>query len=359
MTYEANESLTAWVRLTRIPGIGGAAQRSLLKRFGSPEAVFQTDVVGLSEVVPQRFAQALRSHDCAQDIDAALRWAEQPGNSILTLADAEYPSRLLETADPPTLLYAKGNVGLLNSPGVAIVGSRNPTPQGSRDAESFAGALADAGVTVISGLAAGIDAAAHRGGLKGRGSTVAVVGTGADRVYPASNHDLAQRLASDGLLVSEFPLGTPAIGSNFPRRNRIISGLSIGVLVVEAAMRSGSLITARLAAEQGRDVFAMPGSIHSPLSKGCHRLIKEGAKLVESAEDVLSELGLGAPSESADTSDPEPDSLLGALGFDPCDIDTIAERSGLTPELLSAMLLQLELDGQVAKLPGGRYQRVV
>lgn len=359
MISEANGSLAAWVRLTRIPGVGGATQRALLKRFGSPETVFETDIGTLSEIVPRPVASVLRSQDCSEEIEAVCRWTEEPGNRILTLADADYPGRLLETADPPTLLYAKGRVELLSAPAVAIVGSRNPTPQGAKDAEVFAETLAASGVTVVSGLAAGIDAAAHRGGLKGKGSTVAVIGTGADRVYPARNHELAQRIASDGVLVSEFPLGTPAVGSNFPRRNRIISGLAIGVLVVEAAMRSGSLITARLAGEQGRDVFAIPGSIHSPLSKGCHRLIKEGAKLVEAAEDILCELGMAAESASTDTLAPETDDLLNVVGFDPCDVDTIATRSGLTPERLSAMLLELELDGRVARLPGGRYQRVV
>ena len=227
------------------------------------------------------------------------------------------------------------------------------------NAEAFAASVSRAGLTVVSGLALGIDAAAHRGGLAGHGSTVAVIGTGADRVYPARNRDLAQRIAVDGVIVSQFPLGTPALASNFPRRNRVISGLARGVLVVEAAERSGSLITARLAAEQGRDVFAIPGSIHSPLSKGCHRLIKDGAKLADDARDILDELGVAAmPALQREQPRQEDDRLLDLMGFDPCDMDVLAVRSGLTVDRLSAMLLELELDGRIASLPGARFQRM-
>jgi DNA processing protein len=251
---------------------------------------------------------------------------------------------------------------------VAIVGSGNATPQGIANAEAFAASLAGVGLTVVSGLALGIDAAAHRGALSAAGdcagSTIAVIGTGADRIYPARNRELARSIATRGAIVSEFALNTPALAANFPRRNRVIAGLAHGCLVVEAAARSGSLITARLAAEAGREVFAIPGSIHSPLAKGCHQLIKQGAKLVESAQDILEELGWRAavaaptPSIGAVAVDAAAARLLALLGPDPCDVDTLAARSGLTPEALLAMLLQLELEGHVANLPGGRYQRI-
>ncbi len=285
-------------------------------------------------------------------------WLAQPGNSLLTLADEDYPRSLLEIADPPAVLYCKGRRALLGQACLGIVGSRNATPQGLRDAEAFAHALSDAGLTIVSGLALGIDAAAHRGGLAGLGSSIAVVGTGLDRVYPARNKALAHHLAEDGLIVSEFPLGTPPLPNHFPRRNRLISGLSRGVLVVEAAPDSGSLITARVATEQGRDVFAIPGSIHSPLARGCHTLIKQGAKLVESAADILDELAwqqrLAPPELPEILADP----LLGAFDGAPTTLDTLAQRSGLTLDALSAKLLTLELEGRIAALPGGRYQRI-
>ncbi|HMJ48947.1 MAG TPA: DNA-processing protein DprA, partial [Burkholderiales bacterium] len=239
------------------------------------------------------------------------------------------------------------------------VGSRNATPQGIANAESFARNLSDAGLTILSGLAVGIDAAAHRGGLKGAASSVAVLGTGLDIVYPARNRDLAHMLADNGALVSEFPLGTPAIASNFPRRNRVISGMARGCLVVEAAVSSGSLITARLALEQGREVFAIPGSIHSPLSKGCHALIKQGAKLAESAQDILEEIGWQKTPETIQAAGTEKASpLLEHLGFDPCNIDTLCARSQLSPDAVTALLLELELAGRVAALPGGLFQRL-
>jgi DNA processing protein len=359
-----DNDLAAWLHLTLAPGIGGEAQRKLLSAFGLPGRIFSTSVVTLARTIPLKQAEQLFSHDSQEKIDAALAWAAEPGNTILTLADAAYPQRLLDAPDPPTVLYVKGRTELLNAPALAIVGSRNATPQGESNAEAFAAALADAGLTIVSGLALGIDAAAHRGGLRGKGSTIAVIGTGIDRVYPARNQSLARDIAEHGAIVSEFPLGTPALRENFPRRNRIISGLARGCLVVEAAERSGSLITARLAGEQGRDVFAIPGSIHSPLSKGCHKLIKQGAKLVDDARDILDELGLAtatatdktaaaAPAITAETA-----RLLDSIGFDPCDMDTLASRSGLTAERLYAILLQMELDGRIASLPGGRFQRI-
>jgi DNA processing protein len=296
-------------------------------------------------------------------IDAALLgrtldWLAEPGNALLTLADAEYPPLLLEIPDPPLLLYVNGRPALLAHPAIAVVGSRNATAQGVANAERFSEALSQAGLCVVSGMALGIDTAAHRGALRGPGSTVAVIGTGADVVYPSRNRALAHDIAAGGCLISEYPLGMPGIAANFPRRNRIISGLSRGVLVIEAAAQSGSLITARLAGEQGRDVFAVPGSIHSPLTKGCHLLIRQGAKLVESAQDILEELGsYGSPARSA--LPPPPSELLRQIGFDPVDADALATRCALDRAELGTQLLMLEMDGLIERLPGGAYQRVV
>lgn len=353
------DGLAAWLRLTLIPGIGGETQRKLLAAFGLPEAIFAAGRLATRAVVGDR-ADLLFDFDPAEDVDRNLAWASQPGQRIVTLADADYPRALLEIADPPSVLYVRGNIELLHRRGLAVVGSRNATPQGMQTAENFSRALAAQGLTIISGLALGIDAAAHRGALAAGGKTIAVIGTGADRIYPARNRDLALAIAEHGAIVSEFPLGTPAIASNFPRRNRIISGLSRGVLVVEAAPESGSLITARLAAEQGREVFAIPGSIHSPVARGCHRLIKQGAKLVETAQDVLEEFG-NYP-EPADVpavlSDECENAVLSALGHDPCTLDDLVERTGLTADRLLTELLTLELAGSIATLPGNRYQRL-
>lgn len=354
--------LADWLRLTLAPGIGGETQRRLLSAFGLPGHIFSASAAVLADTISHKQAGLLLQHDSAEDVAKALAWSNEAGNAILTLADTAYPQCLLDAPDPPTVLYVKGRVELLNAPALAIVGSRNATPQGESNAEAFAAALANAGLTIVSGLALGIDAAAHRGGLRGVGSTIAVIGTGIDRVYPARNQALARDIAASGAIISEFPLGTPALRENFPRRNRVISGLARGCLVVEAAERSGSLITARLAGEQGRDVFAIPGSIHSPLSKGCHKLIKQGAKLVDNAGDILEELGLPAQIETnaaaASALNAETASLLDCIGHDPLDVDTLASRSGLTAEKLYAILLQMELDGRIASLPGGRFQRI-
>ncbi len=357
--------LASWLRLTLIPGIGGEARRALLKACGLPQAIFEASAQALSAIIDPALAERLLRHECKADIEAALIWAAQPCNHLLTLADADYPQSLLSSDDPPLLLYAKGNAATLNRPMLAVVGSRNATAQGLRDAEAFARALGEAGLTIVSGLALGIDAAAHRGALATVAGTVAVVGTGADRIYPARNEALAREIAGKGVVISEFPLGTPALASNFPRRNRIIAGLGLGCLVVEAALRSGSLITARLAAESGREVFAIPGSIHSPLSRGCHQLIRQGAKLVESAQDILEELRWEAPAAASTagkgTSVALNDSeqqVLAFLGHAPCALDTLSARSGLTPADLLAMLLPMELAGRVAQLPGGLYQRL-
>ena len=287
------EELAAWVRLVLTPGIGIRTAHKMLVAYGLPQNIFMASYQELQRIVSPQIADAIcapLSETIREQIGKTERWLDEPGNTILTLADRRYPGSLLEIPDPPLMLYVKGRVELLSKPSIAIVGSRNATAQGCIDAEKFGCSLSDAGLTIISGLALGIDAAAHRGGLKGSGSTVAVIGTGADIIYPARNRELAHQIAREGCIVSEFPLGTGPLASNFPRRNRVISGLSGGILVVEAAARSGSLITARTAIDQGRDVFAIPGSIHSPLARGCHALIRQGAKLVETSQDILEEL---------------------------------------------------------------------
>lgn len=350
--------LRQWVGLTLIPGLGGQGLRQLLSAFGDPERIFDAGFAALRRVVSEPVARAVSQGPDENAVAATLAWAAQPENGIVTLGDADYPGQLLNTPDPPCVLYVKGRRELLNRPAIAVVGSRNATPQGVANAERFAETLSQAGFTVVSGLALGIDAAAHRGSLKSNASTIAVVGTGLDIVYPARNRELAREIAQRGTLISEFPLGTPPIAGNFPRRNRVISGLAVGCLVVEAAQASGSLITARMALEQGREVFAIPGSIHSPLSKGCHALIKQGAKLVESAQDILEELGSAAiPGGEAQATE-EADALLAAMSHDPVDLDMLCLRSGLAPEEISSRLLELELAGAVAALPGGRFQRL-
>jgi DNA processing protein len=364
-----DNELAAWLRLTLIPGLGSQGQRRLLQTFGLPEAIFKARGSELRAAIGDTLATALASLDAEAEIETALAWAAEPDNHLITLADSAYPRELLTSADPPILLYAKGNIELLQQPMLAVVGSRNATRQGELDAEAFSANLSQAGLTIVSGMALGIDAAAHRGGLKGKSATVAVIGTGMDRIYPARNAELARQIAAEGLIISEFPLGMGPLAHNFPRRNRIIAGLGQGCLVVEAAERSGSLITARLAAEAGREVFAIPGSIHSALARGCHRLIRQGAKLVESAEDILEELkweGIVNPTErslpsiNTETTPPseEEAKVINALGDAPCDLETLVTRSGLTPDALLAMLLPMELDGRIASLPGGRYQKL-
>ena len=349
-----------WLALDNIPGLGPETFRRLLQRFGLPEQVFAASYTELATVVDASIASAIVEGFDDATLAPTLNWLEQARHHLLTLADSNYPPALLQTPDPPPLLFVKGDLGLLENPAFAVVGSRQSTPQGEKDAQAFARALSDAGFTIISGMALGIDAAAHRGGLDGAASSIAVVGTGLDIIYPARNRELAHRLAEQGALLSEFPLGTPSKAHNFPRRNRIISGLARGVLVVEAAPQSGSLITARLAAEQGREVFAIPGSIHSPLARGCHRLIKQGAKLVESAQDILEELGVTTVSAHSrskpNLETTEEHFLVKHLGHSPCSIDSLVHRTGLTAERVCAILLQLELSGRVATLPGGLYQ---
>jgi DNA processing protein len=377
------DDIAQWIRLEQVNGVGSETARKLLKVFGLPANIFSASFSALAAVVSERMAHALLApipDSTYEQIDKTLAWLDQPDNRLVTLADTDYPKTLLDIPDPPMMLYAKGRISLLARPAVAVVGSRNATAQGVANAEKFSEALSEAGLTVVSGMALGIDTAAHQGGLRfagqNGGSTVAVIGTGADIVYPARNRALAHQIAEAGCIVSEYPIGTPAIAANFPRRNRIISGLAAGVLVVEAAAQSGSLITARMAAEQGRDVFAIPGSIHSPLSKGCHQLIKQGAKLVESAQDILEELKQftsmqastqsnksgstthGDTQTSGATKDPVIDRLLTALGFDPVPADTLAQRCNLDAATLNAQLLTLELAGLLEMLPGGMYRRL-
>lgn len=356
----APAELAAWLRLLLTPGLGRVGARRLLSACGSPEAVFERhrldDVPDLAEVVARHAA-----------------WlAASPRHLAIALGDERYPADLLHTEDPPLLLFGLGDATLLQHPlRVAVVGSRNPTAQGELNARQFSQALAEAGVCVVSGLALGVDAAAHEGALAAAGKTMAVVGTGLDRVYPSRHRELAHRIAQDGLLLSEYPLGTPPLAAHFPQRNRILSGLCQGTLVVEAALQSGSLITARLAAEQGREVFAIPGSIHSPQARGCHALIRQGAKLVESAQDILEDLHAQPASNAlrpgAQAPEPEPEpglsdeerTLLDALGHAPMGFDALQARTGLTTAALQARLLELELAGHVARQPGGMVQRLV
>lgn len=349
----------AWLGLALTPGLGDKSFRALLAAFGGPEQIYAAPLGLLKLHVPVTLAQQITLGVDLARISPTLDWLDNADNHLVTLADADYPQRLLEIPDPPPVLYVKGRREFLNRASLAIVGSRNTTPQGSLNAESFAHDLADAGLTIVSGLALGVDTAAHQGGLKGTASTLAVVGTGLDIVYPARNKSLAHRIVEQGAIISEFPLGTPSIAGNFPRRNRIISGMSLGCLVVEAALQSGSLITARLAAEQGREVLAIPGSIHSPVARGCHYLIKQGAKLVESAQDVLDELRWETASSTRPAALLTTDPILAAMGFEPLHMDTLIARSGLTAETLSAMLLERELMGLIVTLPGGLYQRIV
>ena len=384
MSTTSADELRAWLRLLMTPGVGNETARQLLAAFGSAPAIFEQSAAVLRDAASERLVRAIQSEpeDLKTQLDATLAWLDAAADRcVATLGDAQYPSALLNIADPPLMLYMLGSLvgpaadgcGLQALPCLAVVGSRNPTPQGHIHAREFSQALGAAGWCVVSGLALGVDGAAHDGALLGGGHTVAVVGTGLDRVYPKKHLSLAHRIAARGLIISEFPLGTPPLTANFPRRNRLISGLSQGTLVIEAATQSGSLITARLAAEQGKEVFAIPGSIHSPQSRGCHLLIKQGAKLVESAQDVLEELPPVPVSVTGQSADgqaparaPAPEArpaagehpLLKAMGFDAASLDALQARSGLPTTELLAQLLELELLGVVARLPGGHFVRV-
>ena len=361
---EIDARVEAWASLQLLPGVSPRVLAGLLKALGGPEEVRGASRANLARLVPAEIAAAIERGPEPALLEQTLTWIAEPGHALVAWDDADYPRALLTISDPPPAFYYSGRHELLNRPSIAIVGSRNATAQGVDNAESFAAALSGAGFTIVSGLALGIDTAAHRGGLSAAGSSIAVIGTGPDRIYPAANRDLGHRLAAEGGLLSEFPLGTPPLPANFPRRNRLLSGLSRGVLVVEATLASGSLITARFAAEQGREVFAIPGSIHSPFSKGSHRLIKDGAKLVETAQDVLEELGGVAPAGDSATQAPAPDvagdagRVLDALGHDPAGVDALAARTGLAAGAISVALVELELSGRVTALPGGAFQRV-
>ena len=354
------ETLADWLVLLHAPRLGARGLLTLLAEYGSPQAI----ITAASDLAPalRAYLQNPDNKSVQQDLD----WLEaRAGRHILCIDSPFYPPMLQTIPDPPPVLFIAGDPACLSQPQLAMVGSRNPTAGGRDHAQAFAGELARAGLVITSGLALGIDAAAHHGAMAAAGKTVAVTGNGLDSIYPARNRSLAGEIAQHGAIVSEFPPGTPPLAANFPRRNRIISGLSVGTLVIEAALRSGSLITARLAAEQGREVFALPGSIHNPMAKGCHRLIRDGATLVETSTDIIAELGslLGAleqtapaaVTESAEKSATHP--LFIHLGHDPVDIDTLVARSGLTAEQVSAMLSALELHGSIEALPGGRYCR--
>jgi DNA processing protein len=351
------EDTADWVSLSLVEGLGPSTFRKLLAGVGSPRMVLGANRLQLIQHCPAEIADRILAESRQEKIDAALQWLSEENHSLITLADDGYPSALLQCPDPPPLLYVAGNAAILGGVSLAIIGSRNATPQGLANSHNFASAIASCGIAVVSGMALGIDTAAHQGAMAGGGATVAVLGCGADIAYPRANAELAFDIVHHGAVVSEFAPGTPPLASNFPRRNRIISGLSQGCLVVEAAMASGSLITARFALEQGREVFAIPGSIHSPLSRGCHALIKQGAKLVETAQDILDELHFGADISKPNILNSE-SGLLQYIGYDPCDVEMLKKRSGLTAGEVSAMLLALELEGRVGCLPGGLYQRL-
>lgn len=365
-----DDDSAAWLRLLLTPGVGRAAATLLVEHFGSPSALFATDAASLEATLGAAAAAKLSTEppEWREHCGRTREWlAASPNRYCLGLLHPLYPARLKEAPDPPLLLFAEGRLELLQAPSVAIVGSRRATPQGVDHAAAFAAALAREGFTVVSGLALGIDAAAHEGALPYRdASTIAVVGTGLDLDYPSRHARLAHRIRAEGLVVSEFLLGTPPRGEHFPMRNRIIAGLSLGTLVIEAAPKSGSLITARLAAEAGREVFAVPGPIQSEQSRGCHELLRQGATLVENIEDILAPLrpltGRSPPVHQAahpSTSGTQPseDPLLRILGHAPATLDQLADRSGLSPADLGARLLELELEGRIARLPGGLFQR--
>jgi DNA processing protein len=365
------QDFPAWFRLLTTPGLTRPAARRLLQAFGSPEAVLGASPAQWAGAAGPAAAQVLAAPDVSAGsrLQSALDWlGVDPARQALTLGDPGYPQPLLHGGDPPLMLFLEGRAELLHKPSVAVVGSRQATPQGLAHARQFAAALSQAGVTVVSGLAAGIDGAAHEGALRGEGATVAVIGTGPDIVYPRRHGGLWRSILQAGLVVSEHAPGTPALAHHFPHRNRIIAGLTRATLVVEATLKSGSLITARLAMEAGREVFAVPGSIQSPQSRGCHELIRQGAQLVESPQEILQALQLVAPgpvpvppaseAPAAQAQAHTPHArLLRAMGHDPVSLDTLIGRTGDTAPELGARLLELELQGLVARLPGGRFQR--
>ncbi|WP_020564826.1 DNA-processing protein DprA [Methylosarcina fibrata] len=348
----------------RTPGIGCKTFLRLLETH-APSQLFEESVQALSALgLKPDIIHAIKNPDWST-VDLDLSWLQQEHNNLVTFTDPAYPPQLKEISDPPPVLFVRGDTGLLSRPQIAVVGSRNPSSLGLETAFNFAQSLSRYGFVITSGLALGIDAASHQGALSGPGQTIAVAGTGPDRLYPARNKELAGKIVSSGAIVSEFPPGTPARADHFPRRNRIISGLCLGLLVVEAARESGSLITARFALEQNREVFAIPGSIHNPLARGCNALIREGAKLVESCQDILEELNQYnqqdnkyTPADTQSTLDLEQQTLLNLVMFSPTSIDTLVENSGETVEVISSMLLILELQGYIEATPGGCYTRL-
>lgn len=377
--------LRSWLRLSLTPGVGNDAARRLLACFGSPQAVFAQTETALQQLVTAAQAQALtrEPHELAVHVVRTQQWLTESDDgqsmgirhAVWTLGDAHYPSALLQLADPPLMLFVRGQTEGQLGHAVAVVGSRNPTPQGAQTAEQFSEALSAAGLCVVSGLALGVDGAAHRGALRGAQAaqtqtwpeqlwrTVGVVGTGLDRVYPKQHQLLAHEIVQHGVLISEYLLGTPPLAQNFPKRNRLIAALGLGTLVVEAALQSGSLITARMALDLGREVLAIPGSIHAPQSRGCHALIRQGAKLVESAQDVLEELQLDGPQQASLFTHEAPNdtpehALLHHMGYAPVSLDALQARCGLDTATLQAELLTLELDGVIGRLPGGLFQRL-
>lgn len=361
MLSPAQQAATTWLPLTLVRGLSPRRQHQLVRAMGTPHAAMGASVEDVASIAGAAAAQAFAAGPDQRSMQASLAWLETQDHGLITWSDPEYPALLREIPDPPLVLFFRGRTTALSAPAMAIVGSRNCTPHGARDAESFAAAIASQGYAIVSGLAAGIDTAAHHGALRRNGRTIAVMGTGPDIIYPATNRALAERIVECGVLLTEFAPGTAALPGNFPRRNRLISGLSRGVLVVEAAARSGSLITARFANDQGRDVFAVPGSIHSPHSKGCHDLIRQGAVLAESAQDVLREFGHDVPLEF-----PAPDStgdlraagspLLEALGQATLSAEELCECSGMPVSQVLADLARLQLEGRIVPAGGGRYQ---
>ncbi len=364
MIKTINPQLKYWLALVRTPGVGSQTVQRLLEHF-QPEQIFQASRANLTGLgISEKKVEALLNPPWDL-VEQDLEWLKQDNNHALTLDDAEYPVQLKEIGDPPPVLFVKGNSALLNAPQIAMVGSRNPSSVGVKIALEFAQALAGTGFVVTSGMALGIDAASHQGALLAGGATIAVVGTGLDRVYPACHKQLATDIVARGALISEFPLGTKAKAGHFPKRNRIISGLCQGLLVVEAAQQSGSLITARMALEQNREVFAIPGSIYNPLARGCNALIREGAKLVETVDDIFEELGQYNQSYkvvksqiSQTTLDLEQQNLLKLIPFSPIAVDILVQDSGYSVEAISSMLLVLELQGYIAAAAGGGYYRI-
>jgi DNA processing protein len=359
----ATERALAWATLAQ-KHLGAPALAALLREFPDPAELLAAPRARLAHLVPDETLRRLAAPLDPARSERTRAWLADPAHQVVAWEDLDYPRALFDIEDAPPALFFVGNRELLNHPALAIVGSRHATPGGVDNAREFARALSDAGLTIVSGLALGIDGAAHQGGLAGASSTLAVCATGLDRVYPARHRALAHDIAARGAMLSEYPPGTPPLKENFPRRNRLISGLARGVLVVEATLSSGSLITARCAGDQGRDVFAIPGSIHSPFSRGCHKLIRDGAKLVETAQDVLNELGIvpAAPivaqaPGNAPVLDDDGVALLDALGHDPCDVDTLIARSGLDAGRVGAALVALELEGRIVAMQGGRWQR--